>query len=138
MIDKAIQQNQFAEPGPVRPFVAVIDDDAAVADAISAVIESQGWRPKVYASGEDFLDDLDLDHPPDCILLDLYLHGMSGVDVLWSLTDREAAVPVIVLTARPEGPLSAPAIQAGAIEVMTKPVRPEVLLDRIQDAMGEL
>jgi len=138
MIDKATHPHESADAGPMRPCVVVVDDDASVADAISAVIESQGWHAKVYATGEDFLEDLDLDHPPDCVLLDLYLPGLTGVDVLWSLTDREAGIPVIVLTARPEGPLSVPAIQAGALEVMTKPVRSEVLLERVQDALGEL
>lgn len=137
MIDEAIQPNNISESGRPQPFVVVIDDDHDVADAMSSIIESQGWHAKVYSSGERFLDELDLDHPPDCILLDLYLDGITGVDVLWSLTDLEAAIPVIVLTARPDGPLSAPAIQAGAIEVMAKPVPPEVLLDRIQSAIGE-
>ena len=137
-MQKSIQLRQTADFGRTRPHVAVIDDDPSVADAMAAIIDSQGWRSTVYLRGEDFLEDLDTEDPPDCALLDLYMPGISGVDVLWRLADRETAIPVIALTARPEGPLSAPAIEAGAFALMTKPVRPEKLLSRITEVMGEL
>jgi FixJ family two-component response regulator len=133
----SVQSQRIADSGHFQPSVAVIDDDASVADAIAAVIDSQGWQSRVYLRGEDFLADLDADDPPDCVLIDLYMPDISGVDVLWRLADLEAAIPAIVLTAKPEGPLSEQAMLAGALEVISKPVRPERLLQRIKEAVGE-
>jgi FixJ family two-component response regulator len=79
-----------------------------------------------------FIAKLNNEQLPDCILLDLYLPGINGVEVLRTLANRQVDTPVIVLTARPEGPLTAPAIMAGATEIMTIPVQPAALIDRIQ------
>jgi two-component system response regulator FixJ len=115
--------------------IAVVEDDPALADAFAAMLESHGWQADIFLDGEQFIAGLDLNPEPDCILLDLYLPGINGVDVLTALAARHAEIPVIAVTARPDGRLAARALGAGAMVVLTKPVSSDVLVNNIERAM---
>ncbi|HJP05736.1 MAG TPA: response regulator [Gammaproteobacteria bacterium] len=132
MVDEASEQQPITD----GQRIAIIEDDLAVADAIAATIGANGWVPMVYATAESFISTLDDADAPGCIILDLHLPGMSGVDVLHTLSDRNQSIPAIVLTAHPDGPLTMPAFKAGIVALYTKPISSEVLIGSIKRAIG--
>lgn len=118
------------------PRIVVIDDDDYVSDPIRMLAELQGWAATSYKSCETFLADFDVSDPPACIVLDLHFPKMSGVELLQQLRDLDQRIPVIVLTAHPDGPLIGPAQKAGATEILTKPVDGDELVARICAALA--
>ena len=119
-----------------NPRIVVIDDDDSVSEPIRMLIELQGWEAKSYHSCEAFLADLDTDNPPSCMILDLYFPRMSGVELQQSLIGKDISVPTIVLTARPDGLLARSSIEAGALEIVTKPVEGDQLIEKIEAAIS--
>jgi len=122
--------------GPHKPRVVVIDDDDLVSDPIRMLVELQGWSAISYKSCEAFLADFDIDDAPACMILDLYFPKMNGVELQRQLTQLGTHIPTIVLTARPDGPLAASALKAGAREIITKPVDGDELIDKIKTALA--
>jgi len=119
-----------------NPRIVVIDDDDSVSEPIRMLIELQGWEAQSYHSCEAFLADLDTDDPPSCMILDLYFPRMSGVELQQSLVGKDITIPTIVLTARPDGTLARSSIEAGALEIITKPVEGDQLIERIEAAIN--
>jgi len=119
-----------------NPRIVVIDDDDSVSEPIRMLIELQGWEAKSYHSCESFLADFDTDDPPSCMILDLYFPRMTGVDLQWSLVEKGITIPTIVLTARPDGSLALSSVEAGALEVITKPVAGDQLIEKIEAALN--
>jgi FixJ family two-component response regulator len=119
-----------------NPRIVVIDDDDSVSEPIRMLIELHGWEAKSYHSCEAFLADLDTDNPPSCMILDLYFPRMSGVDLQQSLIGKDITIPTIVLTARPDGSLARSSIEAGALEIVTKPVEGDQLIEKIEAAIN--
>lgn len=117
--------------------VAIVDQDAAILDATQLVMQEEGWHVCTYATGEAFLADLDR-HSPDCVILDPHLPNMNGVEVVRSVASGNDHIPVIGLTARPESPMIAECMEAGARVMLTKPVTFEELLDHIQAAISSV
>lgn len=128
-----VHGSQFADS---KLRVAIIEDDSAVADALAATIRANGWIPMVYGTAEGFISTLSDNNVPGCIILDLHLPRMSGVDVLHELSERNQSIPAIALTAHPDGPLTEPAVKAGVTAVYTKPISSEDLLGSIERAIG--
>ena len=118
-----------------NPRIVVIDDDDSVSEPIRMLIEMHGWEARSYHSCEAFLADLDTDNPPSCMILDLYFPRMSGVDLQQSLVGKDISIPTIVLTARPDGSLARSSIEAGALEIVTKPVEGDQLIEKIEAAI---
>ncbi|NIP14193.1 MAG: response regulator [Pseudomonadales bacterium] len=110
--------------------IAVVDDDAAILDAMTLLAESRGWLAKVFASGEAFLDAFEQDRDIDCVVLDPHLEGMGGDHVADVVAGT--GVPVVGLTARPESPVTQSIMQSGAAAMLTKPVRPDELVSAIE------
>ena len=114
--------------------VFVVDDDPAIRDSLRRLIRSVGFTVEVFANARAFLEARRPD-VPGCLILDVRLPGLSGLDLQRELADTEAALPIIFLTGHGDIPMSVSAMKAGAIEFLTKPVRQQDLLDGIRDAI---
>lgn len=110
--------------------VAVVDDDESFSRAIERLLRAADFEPFIYASAEAFLQDTT--HPPfDCMVLDIHLPGMSGLDLCHRLTDLGRTVPVIFVTAHDEPDTREEAGRAGCLAYFCKPVPGKLLLDAI-------
>ncbi len=118
-----------------NPIVAVIDDDDSVRRALQRLLRSVGWAVASFASGKDFLDALP-SNPIDCIILDLQMPGLSGLEVLTRLACMNSRTPVIILTGHDSVAAREQAGQAGAAKFLCKPVDDRELLDSIQQAIA--
>ncbi len=119
-------------PGKDRTIVHVVDDDEAVRESLEALLFAFGFEAETYGSAEDFLARTRGDGV--CLVLDVNMPGMSGLDLLQFLSDQERRTPTIVLTANPDNQLRERARQLGAVAVLTKPVTNTDLLDAIAAA----
>ncbi len=114
--------------------VFIVDDDAGVRNAVSLLVESAGLHARAYPSAEAFLQG----YSPDsdgCLVLDLHLSGMNGVELQQALAARHIDIPVIVITAYKDHPLAARAKEVGAVTVLYKPFKQDVLLRTIESAL---
>ncbi len=119
-----------------EPAVFVVDDDAAVRRFLGGLIESVELRVEAYASAQDFLEAYEPGRP-GCLVLDVRMPGMSGLELQRELTDRAIDLPVIVLTGHGNVQVAVHAMKAGAVDFIEKPFDNELLLDRIQKAVAE-
>jgi FixJ family two-component response regulator len=116
------------------PVVYVVDDDAAARAAIQSLLHSVGLRAETFGSAQEFLACRREDAPA-CLVLDVRLPGVSGLDFQRDLAARKVAIPIIFITGHGDIPMSVEAMKAGAIEFLTKPFRGQVLLDAIHKAI---
>jgi FixJ family two-component response regulator len=114
--------------------VYVIDDDAGARTAIQSLLESVGLRAATFGSAQEFLASRRPDAPA-CLVLDVRLPGVSGLDFQRDLAARNIAIPIIFITGHGDIPMSVEAMKAGALEFLTKPFRGQALLDAIQKAL---
>lgn len=116
--------------------VFVIDDDASVRDSINLILSLKGMRTQLFSSAEDFLEAY---RPAwrGCILTDLQMPGMSGLDLQQALHERGVLLPVVVLTAHGDVPTTRVAMKGGAFDFLEKPINDEVLLDVLKNAIRE-
>ena len=118
----------------VPPVVFVIDDDASVRAALSSLVRSVGLRVEVFASASEFLATKRTDGP-SCLILDVRLPGVSGLDFQTELAKADSVIPTIFITGHGDIPMSVKAMKAGAVEFLTKPFRDQDLLDAIKVAL---
>jgi FixJ family two-component response regulator len=116
------------------PVVFVIDDDASVRGAIGSLIRSVGLRAEVFASVSEFLAHK-RSSTTSCLILDVRLPGVSGLEFQSELTKANAEIPIIFITGHGDIPMTVKAMKAGAVEFLTKPFRDQDLLDAIQVAL---
>jgi FixJ family two-component response regulator len=116
------------------PTVFVIDDDGGMRQAIQDLVESVGLRAEAFATGEEFLKK-PRTSDPSCLVLDVRLPQMSGLDFQQRLAELGVRVPIIFITAHGDIPMSVKALKSGAVEFLTKPFRDQDLLDAIQQAL---
>jgi len=116
------------------PTVFVIDDDRGMRQAIQDLVESVGLRAEAFTTGEDFLKR-PRTADPSCLVLDVRLPQMSGLDFQRKLAELGLCIPIIFITAHGDIPMSVRALKSGAIEFLTKPFRDQDLLDAIQQAL---
>jgi FixJ family two-component response regulator len=122
-------------PGqPIDPVVFVVEDDASVREALSSLIRSVGLRAELYSSAQEFLKHKRPDVPA-CLVLDVRLPGLSGLDLQRELAERDNPIPIIFITGHGDIPMSVRAMKDGAVEFLTKPFRDQDLLDGIQQAL---
>jgi FixJ family two-component response regulator len=117
-----------------RPVVFVVDDDARVRDALSSLLPSAGLDVAVFGSAAEFLE-ADKPHGPACLLLDLELPDINGLELQKELSEREAP-PIVFITGHGDIPSSVKAIKAGAVEFLCKPFGDEELLRAIDTAIA--
>jgi FixJ family two-component response regulator len=115
-----------------EPIIFAIDDDASMREALDRLFRSIGMRTRIFVSGEEFLEFKRPDAPA-CLVLDVRLPGLSGLELQRELAD--AGIPIIFITGHGDIPMSVEAMKAGAVEFLTKPFRDQVLLDAIQQAI---
>jgi FixJ family two-component response regulator len=113
-----------------QPLVFVVDDDASFREAVGRLIRSDGLQVKLLASASEFLVQ-DIPDAPCCLVLDIELPGMSGLDFQAELADANIQIPIVFITGRGSIPMSVRAMKAGAIEFLTKPFNDQALLDAI-------
>ena len=116
------------------PTVFIIDDDRGMRQAIHDLVESVGLRAESFATGEEFLGKNHA-HRPSCLVLDVRLPRMSGLDFQRRLAESGMQIPIIFVTAHGDIPMSVRALKSGAVEFLTKPFRDQDLLDAIQQAL---
>ncbi|HWY59173.1 MAG TPA: response regulator transcription factor [Terriglobales bacterium] len=119
---------------PAAPTVFIIDDDRGVRQAIHDLVESVGLRAESFATGEEFLGTRQIGRP-SCLVLDVRLPQMSGLDFQRRLAEAGMQIPIIFVTAHGDIPMSVRALKSGAVEFLTKPFRDQDLLDAIQQAL---
>jgi len=116
------------------PIVFVVDDDISVRESLESLIGCAGWRPELFASAQEFLA-----YPrsvvPSCLVLDVGLPDLSGLDLQKRITVDRTDIPIIFITGVGDVPMSVQAMKAGAVEFLEKPVSEEVLLGAIRNAI---
>lgn len=117
--------------------VFIVDDDSAVRDGLALLIETAGLEPETFGSAEEFLTSDAIDRS-GCLILDLKMPGMSGIELQDELIRRRSDLPIIFLTGYAEIPTTVRAIKAGAVDFLTKPLDPAVLLDRVRVALEKV
>jgi FixJ family two-component response regulator len=116
------------------PTVYIVDDDSGVRRAVQDLVESVGLRAESFATGQEFLNKKRTSDP-SCLVLDVRLPQMSGLDFQHKLADVGVQIPIIFITAHGDIPMSVRALKSGAVEFLTKPFRDQDLLDAIQQAL---
>jgi FixJ family two-component response regulator len=116
------------------PTVYIVDDDGGVRRAVQDLVESVGLRAECFATGREFLDKKRTSDP-SCLVQDVRLPQMSGLDFQRVLADVGIQIPIIFITAHGDIPMSVRALKSGAVEFLTKPFRNQDLLDAIQQAL---
>jgi FixJ family two-component response regulator len=118
----------------VDAMVFVIDDDESIREALKSLIRSVGLRVETLASAQEFLQ-CERPDVPSCLILDVRMPGLSGLDLQRELSEANIHIPIIFITGHGDIPMSVRAMKAGAIEFLTKPFRDQDLLDAIQQAI---
>ena len=114
--------------------VFVIDDDESIREALKSLIRSVGLKIETFAAAHEFLQSRRPDVPA-CLILDVRMPGLSGLDLQRELTEANINIPIIFITGHGDIPMSVRAMKAGAVEFLTKPFREQDLLDAIQQAL---
>ena len=116
------------------PVVFVVDDDISVRESLELLIRCEGWRPEMCSSAQEFLDR---PRPavPSCMVLDIGLPDLNGLDLQKRISTERADMPVIFITGHGDVPMSVQAMKAGAVEFLTKPFSDDVLLTAIRQAI---
>ena len=117
-----------------EPVVFVVDDDEDIRAAMRSLLASVGLRVETFPTAQDFLESRRPDVPA-CLVLDVQLPGLSGLDLQHELIQRGISIPIVFLSGHGDIPTSVQAIKAGAVEFLTKPVQDHQLLDAIRRAM---
>jgi FixJ family two-component response regulator len=118
-----------------RPLVAVVDDEESIRKSLRRLFMAAQLDAEIYASGQEFLDSLH-GRQPDCLVLDLQMPGLTGLEVQKALTGTGARFPTIIITAHDEPETRARCLAAGAAAYLCKPLHDEMLLEAIADVIG--
>jgi len=117
-----------------KPIVFVVDDDVWVRESLETLIRDEGWQPETFSSAQQFLD-----RPraltPSCLVLDISLPGLNGLELQKRVAVERTDMPIIFITGHGDIPMSVGAMKAGAVEFLTKPFNDEVLLRSIRQAL---
>ncbi len=116
------------------PVVYIVDDDPAARESVAALVESRGMKTLEFASGEAFLE-IAREDLLGCVVVDVRMKGMSGLELQDTLISRNIFLPVIVITGYADVPMAVRAMQAGAVSFLTKPCKPEQLWQTISEAL---
>ena len=116
--------------------IFVVDDDEAVRDSLGALLESAGFEVETFSSGADFLDRLDPKRG-GCIVLDVRMPGLSGLEIQEKLTEKRITLPVIIITGHGDVPIAVQAIKAGAMDFIEKPFGDDIILESVGRALEQ-
>jgi FixJ family two-component response regulator len=132
--DPASYELRSSSVQPEPPIVFVVDDDISVRESLELLIQKQGWRPKTFSSAQQFLD-CPRAPVPNCLVLDISLPGLNGLDLQKRVAVERIDTPIIFITGYGDVPKSVEAMKAGAVEFLTKPISHEALLGAIRQAL---
>lgn len=124
----------MSAPAELQPMVFVIDDDADLREALSSLFRSVGLQVKAFATAPEFLQ-IKLPEGPTCLVLDVRLPGLSGLDFQAELTRAKIDIPIVFMTGHGDIPMTVKAMKAGAVEFLPKPFRDQDMLDAVQQAL---
>ena len=128
------RNSTMAMPGSnTRPLVFVVDDDISVRESLEVLLETAGWRPETFASAQEFLAR-PAPEVPSCLVLDVSLPGLNGLDLQRLLAAR-VGTPIVFITGHGDIPTSVRAMKAGAFEFLTKPFADDAVLEAIRGAL---
>jgi FixJ family two-component response regulator len=116
------------------PMISIVDDDDSVRESLRRLMRSVGFAVNVFASAEEFLDS-DRLHDTDCLILDVRLPGMNGLELQRQLAISHSEIPIIFITSYEDDEVRARALNAGAVDYFLKPFDDEDLLDAIEEAL---
>jgi len=134
LVGAPVHEVGLSEMATAKHIVFVVDDDVWMRESLTTLIEDQGWQPKTYASAQEFLA-CPRALVPNCLLLDLSLPGMNGLDLQKRVAIERTDMPIIFITGHGDIPTSVGAMKAGAVEFLTKPFSDEVLLTAVRQAL---
>jgi FixJ family two-component response regulator len=121
-------------PSDTEPIVFVIDDDESIREALKSLLRSVGLRVELFGAASEFLKSK-LPDAPSCLVLDVRLPGVSGLDFQTELAKANVHIPIIFITGHGDIPMTVRAMKAGAVEFLTKPFRDQELLDSVGIAL---
>ena len=116
--------------------VFVLDDDEAVRDSLGALLESAGFVVEIFGSGTDFLDRLEPEGG-GCLVLDVRMPGLSGLEVQEELAKKGVAIPVIIITGHGDVPIAVKALKSGAVDFIEKPFADDIILESVRRALEQ-
>lgn len=116
------------------PIVFVVDDDVSVRESLELLIQNAGWQPETFETAQEFLSHSP-PHIPSCLVLDVALPGLNGLELQRRLITDRPDIPIIFITGRGDIPATVQAMKAGAVEFLTKPFSDRALLNAIQQAL---
>jgi len=119
---------------PASPTVFVVDDDVSVRESLELLIQNEGWHVETFSSATEFLNRPQA-LSPSCLILDVALPDLNGLDLQQRISAERSAMPIIFITGHGDIPMTVRAMKAGAIEFLTKPFIDEVLLNAIRQAL---
>jgi RNA polymerase sigma factor (sigma-70 family) len=117
------------------PTVFVVDDDAAVRESLKTLMQSVKLNVQTFSCGQDFLDDYS-PQQPGCVVLDVRMPGMSGLELQEQLQRRNIHIPAIIITGHGDVPVAVSAMKSGAMDFLQKPFSQQMLLERVQEALA--
>jgi FixJ family two-component response regulator len=121
---------------PSLPVVFVVDDDVSVRESLELLIRGEGWCPEIFASATEFLaSPRPRPSVPSCLVLDVSMPGLSGLDLQKRIANDRSDMPIIFVTGYGDIPMTVEAMKAGAVEFLTKPFTDEALLGAIRSAI---
>ena len=119
-----------------RPKIFLVDDDASVLRALGRLIKSAGYEVQTFESARAFLDSGDFQKGPTCLVLDVRMPGLNGLDLQRELQAANASLPIIFITGHGDIPTTVQAMKAGAVDFLPKPLKDTVLLKAIEQALA--
>jgi FixJ family two-component response regulator len=134
LIDGIDRLPRFVAMPPTRPTVVVVDDDISVRESLELLIQNEGWEPALFESAQEFLTRLPT-VVPSCLILDVNLPDLSGLDIQQRITDEKSSIPIIFITGYGDIPTSVRAMKAGAAEFLTKPIDDTIIIQAIREAV---
>ena len=116
------------------PIVFIVDDDISVRESLELLVRHEGWQPQLFASAQEFLSHT-RPHVPSCLVLDVNLPDLNGLDLQKRIAAHRSDIPVIFITGYGDVPMTVRAMKAGAVEFLTKPFGDDALLNAIRNAL---
>ena len=134
LIDPTNRLARSPAMSPTRPTVVVVDDDISVRESLELLIQNEGWQAALFESAQAFLTQLPT-VVPSCLILDVNLPDLSGLDIQQRISDEKSSTPIIFITGYGDIPTSVRAMKAGAAEFLTKPLDDGILIGAIRGAV---
>jgi FixJ family two-component response regulator len=134
-IDEKNAAGAVIEKTPPRR-ISIVDDDASIREALKSLMRSVHFNVEAFASAEEFLNSQRI-HDTSCLILDVYLPGMSGFELQHRLNVEQRAIPIVFITAHSDEASRQRALKAGAVDFLSKPVRRDALFKAIQSAIEQ-